>query len=219
MSLSFVSKSVQTAKDDGGFEEKPFESKDGSGDSSSFTGSSLFEQLRSNQEEADAEREEEQRALMRGTVELDEDDKAHLDALDRQRQEKEHEKQKSTQEALAAFRAARADRREAATSATNNHEDEESTSLLTRKRPIPSSAMPKSATTKSTTVAPPIVIRKKKRRATAESNNTNIKAENESTISKIQPEPKESPKDPAAKSAEASLGGLLTGYGSSSDDD
>ena len=115
MSLSFVSKAIQTTTEDGTFEEQPVEHAEETGGASSVTGGGsqqqgLFEQLRHNQEEAEAEREEQQRSLMRGTLALDEDDAAHLEQLHRQRQDAQARQQRQTHADLAAFRAAQADR-------------------------------------------------------------------------------------------------------------
>jgi hypothetical protein len=72
MNLSFVSKTIQTSRDDGGYDEKPVESTEGrSGDGqSSYTTAQkpLFEQLRANQEQEEEEREEFHRSIMRGNT-------------------------------------------------------------------------------------------------------------------------------------------------------
>jgi FAM192A/Fyv6, N-terminal domain len=113
MSLSFVSKSIQTTTEDGSFVEKPVEGStddDGGGASSSGEHRPLFEQLRQNQEQRDAEEEEYQRSMMRGTLALDEEDEAHLVGLRRQREREDMELRQKTDQELAAFRAARLDR-------------------------------------------------------------------------------------------------------------
>ena len=113
MSLSFVSKTVQTSTSDGGFEEKAIESADGAEDTSGKTVQKpLFEQLRHNKDTNDEEREEYQRTLMRGTLALDEEDCAHFSALERQKSETATRVHQETQDGLAAFRAAQADRLE-----------------------------------------------------------------------------------------------------------
>ena len=114
MSLSFVSKSIQTAKDDGGFDETPLASNDPNQDVEGGGGGEdrrpLFEQLRSNREQYDAEHEEQQRSLMRGTLALDDEDAAHLLALQRQAARDEALRDQETSQEVAAFRAARAER-------------------------------------------------------------------------------------------------------------
>jgi len=112
MSLSFVSKAVLTAKEGGdGYEEKPIAAKtgDASGSASSYTTSRpLFEQLRANKEQEELEREEFQKSIMRGTLALDEEDCAHLDAIEKKGQAQRRAIQQQTQTELQAFRAAQA---------------------------------------------------------------------------------------------------------------
>lgn len=128
MSLSFVSKSIQTTTEDGSFVEKPVE---GSTDDGGGTGASagdhrpLFEQLRQNQEQRDAEEEEYQRSMMRGTLALDEEDEAHLISLRRQRERAEMELRQRTDQEMAAFRAARLDRFSTAAAANPPRHDDE----------------------------------------------------------------------------------------------
>lgn len=115
MSLSFVTKAIQTTTADGVFEEKPVAHADDgtAGRSSRSEGGGsggLFAQLRQNQDEAEAERDEFQRSIMRGTLALDEDDAAHLDHLYRQKQAELTAKQQQTEAQIATFRAAQADR-------------------------------------------------------------------------------------------------------------
>jgi FAM192A/Fyv6, N-terminal domain len=98
---------------DGTFEEQPV--SDTSATASSFrsgngggTGIGLFEQLRQNQEKA--AREEFQRSIMRGTLALDDDDAAHLQQIQAQKQAARSVQDQQTGEQLASFRAARAER-------------------------------------------------------------------------------------------------------------
>lgn len=130
MSLSFVSKSIQTARSDGGFEEEEIENSEShDGRRSGITESKpLFEQLRANQEQDEEEREEQQRALMRGTLALDDDDAKHLDNLYQQRQRLEDDRKQRTVSDMASFHAAQADRREKVIN--QQHQQSESTSLL-----------------------------------------------------------------------------------------
>ena len=210
MSLSFVSKSVQTATETGGFEEKPIEPKDGTGSSREgypVDAKPLFEQLRANQAQDEAEREEQERAIMRGTVELNEEDCAHLDALDRKKQEEEAEKHRTTQEALAAFRAAQADKLDAsgAGEVTN-------TERSSRERAPP-------ATTNDATV-PLVLIRRKRRREEGFNAAKEVEEESRKTISLAQQkEVSGVSESDVQKKTDTRLGGLLTGYGSSDDED
>ena len=126
MSLSFVSKSIQTTREDGGYDEKPIENN---GDETLGTSSStssyqrpLFDQLRSNQEQDDAEREENQRNTMRGTLALDEEDAAHLQSIHESKMLMEQNKWNETQKEVDAYRLARANRFESTTTTTTHHQ-------------------------------------------------------------------------------------------------
>lgn len=114
MSLSFVSSTVQKGTEDGGYEETPIEESQHERDAVNKRNAHkpLFEQLRDNQEEEDAKREETQRQMMRGTRALDEDDVAHLESIQQQRSDRERAIQEQTQSELAMFRAAKAMRRQ-----------------------------------------------------------------------------------------------------------
>jgi hypothetical protein len=113
MSLSFVSKAIQTTTEDGAYEETEIIAG-GSASSTGFNISNqpLFEQLRANQEQAEAEREEQQIATVRGTLALDEEDAAHLASLERMRKMEESRKRQQTQLELERFRTAQAERLE-----------------------------------------------------------------------------------------------------------
>jgi FAM192A/Fyv6, N-terminal domain len=183
MSLSFVSKSIQTTTEDGSFVEKPVEGSadDGGGAggaSSSGDNRPLFEQLRQNQEQRDAEEEEYQRSMMRGTLALDEEDEAHLAGLRRQREREEMELRQQTDQELAAFRAARLDRfSTSAAAATNPRLDGEAEGIAVNPLQVDrntdsvatASLLPttKSVTTTAPTVAAkpslPVFIRRRKR--------------------------------------------------------
>lgn len=111
MSLSFVSKSIQTVKDDGEFEEKEVENPTETTGSANLRGSSgLFDQLRKNKEQEEAEQEEFQKSITRGTLALDEDDAAHLDYLESTTRQKRSAMQTETKLALEDFRTAQSDR-------------------------------------------------------------------------------------------------------------
>jgi FAM192A/Fyv6, N-terminal domain len=109
MSLSFVSKSVQTARDDGGYDEKPIENGlEISGTMTTTYQKPLFEQLRDRQEREELEREEEKVRMMRSTLALDEEDAAHLQLIHEQQIQSAYEKQIQTQSEINEFRAAQA---------------------------------------------------------------------------------------------------------------
>ncbi|KAL3810419.1 hypothetical protein ACHAXA_005627 [Cyclostephanos tholiformis] len=69
----------------------------------------LFEQLRANRD-AEQERDEEFQRSIRGTRALDEEDCAHLDAIERRREEKEYVDRSIIEREVALFYAAREDR-------------------------------------------------------------------------------------------------------------
>ena len=196
MSPSFVSKSVQTTTEDGGFVEEAIEGADANDKGSTGVHKPLFEQLRANKEQEEAEREEYQKAMMRGTLALDEEDAAHLESLRRKRQEEQDEVNRRTEEELAAFRAARADRSEESRQA----KEQEETKFIP-----PVVEEPKNAP-KPKLAAPQIRIKRKRRKEEA-----NEESEKKSKTS-----------EPPAKEAtvpQPGLGSLLTGYDSSSDED
>ena len=203
MSLSFVSKSVQTSTEDGGFVEQAIE---GSGNETETTGvhKPLFEQLRDNKEQEEAEREEYQKALMRGTLALDEEDAAHLESLRRRQQEQQDEVQRRTEEELAAFRAARAERSDATAGTVPPAEPADLSQVTTE--PYLSS--------KPKVKAPLITIKRKRRRDEQEIEDDGKKSK-EGTAEETKP-PKAAQVVPQPA---ASLGSLLTGYGSSSDEE
>lgn len=69
----------------------------------------LFEQLRANKD-AEQEKDDEFQRSLRGMRPLDEEDCAHLDAVDRSRVEREHNVKSGIEHEVALFRAAREDR-------------------------------------------------------------------------------------------------------------
>jgi FAM192A/Fyv6, N-terminal domain len=117
MSLSFVTKAIQTTAADGTFEETVVENaEDRTAGSRRHNEHAvgLFDQLRQNQEEAEAARLEFQRSIMRGTLALDEDDVAHLQQLHQQKDVEQMTQLQQTESQLASFRAAQAERQERA---------------------------------------------------------------------------------------------------------
>jgi FAM192A/Fyv6, N-terminal domain len=117
MSLSFVTKAIQTTAADGTFEEKAVDNDDDKKQGTTRGGNTigLFDQLRQNRDEEEMARLEFQRSIMRGTLALDEDDAAHLQELQKQK-EAEHDAQlRYTEMQLASFRASQAERYERST--------------------------------------------------------------------------------------------------------
>jgi FAM192A/Fyv6, N-terminal domain len=126
MSLSFVSSTVQKGTEDGGYEETPIETSQQEREFVNRRNANkpLFEQLRDNQEEEKTKQEELQRQMMRGTRALDEDDVAHLDALEKQKLDRERAIQEQTRSELAMFRAAKAMRQQQNVLDDNDDEEE-----------------------------------------------------------------------------------------------
>jgi FAM192A/Fyv6, N-terminal domain len=222
MSLSFVTKAIQTTTADGVFEEQPVEHDDDgkSGRSNAGSGVGLFEQLRQNKEEEEAERDEFQRNLMRGTLALDEDDAAHLQQLHKQKQAELATKQQQTEMQLASFRAAQADRFE-----RQNEVDQEEVVVPTVFDSTNDIAPQVPKPLKPAFVAPTITIKKRRRRAT-EDNKKPTKKEDDHHKQTSDTKPNQTTESSAIlKECGASTGGsgglssLLAGYSSSSDND
>lgn len=113
MSLNFVSSAVLTSTDGVSHnEEKAVESTEADSvrrQQQAGGHKPLFEQLRSNADAAQEERDAAAKA-MRGTRTLDEEDCAHLDSIERQRMERDAAVRRGVEDEVAAFRAARAER-------------------------------------------------------------------------------------------------------------
>jgi hypothetical protein len=115
MSLSFVSRSIQTQGNGGNYEEERIEGAEADTSAQRINNHQLplFDQLRTNKEREDEEREEQQRSMMRGTLALDEDDAAYLGVLQAERSKAESQKQAELEEQLAFFHAAKMEKMEA----------------------------------------------------------------------------------------------------------
>ena len=113
MSLNFVSSAVLTSTDGVSHnEEKAVESTEADSvrrQQQAGGHRPLFEQLRSNADAAQEERDAAAKA-MRGTRTLDEEDCAHLDSIERRRMERDAAVRRGMEDEVAAFRAARAER-------------------------------------------------------------------------------------------------------------
>ena len=208
MSLSFVSSAVQTGTADGGYEEKAIESKEVQKVNLRNQHKPLFEQLRENQEEEQAKQEEIQREMMRGTRALDEEDVAHLDALEKQREERERAIQMRTQDELAMFRAARVERQQISLQADDDDEEKETEQEASVFFKPKLSDQAQSSNIPSEPSTPKIVVKKRKRRVDSTKEPDTKKKSSET------------PKDTVERKEEPTggLGGLLCGYGSSDDE-
>ena len=117
MSLSFVSSAVLSSTDGISHNEetevssKELDAVRRSNNNNSMNNKPLFEQLRINQLEQDELNAEAERARMRGTLALDEDDVAHLNALSRHKMESELQNRVELEQEMALFRAAKEERR------------------------------------------------------------------------------------------------------------
>ena len=210
MSLSFVASAVQTATADGGFEEKEINKEQVESVNKRNAHKPLFEQLRQNQEEEQAKQEEIQREMMRGTRALDVDDVAHLEALAKQRMEREMLIQQKTQEELLLFRAARVERQQVELG-DKDDENSEGGGLRVAKPLTAARPPPPPTTTKSTPAIPKLVVKKRKRKIELESGNTG----NGDVAKKMAGKDKN--EDLVALGMKP-LGGLLSGYGSSDEE-
>ncbi|GKY94618.1 hypothetical protein MPSEU_000427300 [Mayamaea pseudoterrestris] len=114
----------------------------------------LFDQLRSNKEE-DEDREESQRAMMRGTLALDEDDAAYLMELQREKDRQEALKQKATDLELAAFHAAKM-KQEESNNLLANEMKNEGAARVVYQPPLPT-------TNQATSKLVPTIIRRKRK--------------------------------------------------------
>ena len=111
MSLSFVKSAVLSSSDGISHnEETTIDNKETqAARSRSSTSKPLFEQLKANQD-ADQEREDEFQKSLRGMRPLDEEDCAHLDAIQRGRLEKEENVKMGIEREVAMFNAAKESR-------------------------------------------------------------------------------------------------------------
>lgn len=243
MSLSFVSSAVQIGTSDGGFEETKIENKETEAVNRRNAHKPLFEQLRSNQEEDQEKKDEMQRQIMRSTCALDDEDVAHLDSLERQRSDRERKIQERTKNELDNFRAAKALRQQAALAGNQEEEDVDSDSN-TNPLGVPLTGSGKGdgklGSKAKVSVVPanslPVIKVKKRKRRVNPSNDTsqvdkiaekkrNLELKTDSTKNEDESASlsNETTKTPALPVADLKsgngLGGLLSGYGSSSDED
>jgi len=244
MSLSFVSKSIQKATDDGGFEETPIENGEetgGGGSGVTEAAKPLFDQLREHREREEAEREEFERNVMRGTLALDDDDAAHLDSVLKRRDDQRRQVRDHTATELASFRAAQADRirqQQYQQEEEEESEDDNDGDGVRGGEPPKAADTAFGATTASTTTflkkkaVPAIIVKKKRRRmddnrgnnsgdvAAAKQTKKEKKKEEVGGEGKARKEEGggEEQREPlkAEAPAAAPLGDLLAGYGSSS---
>ena len=200
MSLSFVSKSIQTQDHDGDFKETPVEGSEN--DSIPHERQRpLFDQLRTNKEREEEEREEFQRSIMRGTLALDEDDAAYLGELQRQKANQVVRQQQETELELAAFHAAKMEQEDSKSVINTSKDDYFAPTKPSTEHPV------------RTRVVPPILRKKRKLESDGTIQSTSMAPTHETAKS----EEDESGTGDAV--SVAGLGGLLAGYESDSSGD
>ena len=213
MSLSFVSSAVLSSSDGVSHnEEKTIENREVQAVRARGNNiqKPLFEQLRDNQQKAEDAEAEFQKSIVRGTLALNEEDAAHLDALRKQKEQQQQEKQSRIEQELALFRAAKADRAEGQvvvvveTQEEKEEQPEESKEISppqnsTRKQKRPQQ-MPKIT-----------VLRKRRRQQKEEPKQEDQKASQPPSKSQNDQQQQQQQQD-------SGLGGLLGGYGSDDSD-
>lgn len=224
MNVSFVSSAVQTVTSDGGYEETKIESQESEAVNRRNAHRPLFDQLRANQEEEQARQEEQQREMMRGTLALDEDDVAHLDAIENQRAERDRAIQEQTVSELAAFRAARALRREAALADENDgvrEGDEGGVGETVDLATVPIEPGPVEGpigATKPPEPRPPLIKVKKRKRRTSPDGDESATVERKDASKSASEVADQTDKSTSEKGQTSKAGGglddLLCGYGS-----
>ena len=232
-----MSSAVQTGTSAGGFEETPIESKESDAVNRRNAHKPLFEQLRVNQEDDQEKKDEMQREIMLNTCALDDEDVAHLDSIERQRTDREQKIQERTLNELDNFRAAKALRQQAALvgdyeDGNDIGDDEQGTVTdATREIGVKTLGVKEKVAHKPALSLPVIKVKKRKRRINptdTKANNimhTKQKATSKSEVKKI--EANETTSKMATemlslvvkKNDSGGLGSLLSGYGSSSDED
>jgi len=248
MSLSFVSSAVLSSTDGVSHnEEKTIESKEVTQLRLKNSGvRPLFEQLRSNQESEQEKHDEIAKEMRMGMRPLDEEDCAHLDAMEQIRMERERMVKQGIEEELAFFRAAKAEKAIAMENQLNQPNQETNEQLP--EEPLESKISPQSNTI--TAVVPRIVGKRKKRKQktksisnspenvskhqrTSDDQNTRNNQQNPTknkteetqsinkeiitTMDKTKLHEDNSDTDDDNEAHTGSLGGLLGGYGSESD--
>lgn len=142
MSLSFVKSAVLSSTDGISHnEEISIDNNEtqslraGSGGSGNGAHKPLFEQLRANRDQQQ-ERDDEFQRSIRGARALDEEDCAHLEAVECMRMEKEHDARSTVEREVELFRAAREDRSLTQTmvGVDDNEDDDNRESIIKRSR-------------------------------------------------------------------------------------
>lgn len=179
----------------------------------------LFEQLRANKEAEQEAQDEFQRSL-RGTRMLDDEDCAHLDAVERVREERDREVKSGIEREVALFRARREDRA-MVQSVLDEGEEADDVKESSARESVPKKEIKK-------TIVPKFIVKKKKRRQDDESNEDEkpVKsAKRDDTAAPTGDEKQNNDGEPSSKTSNESkpenVGGILGlgDYGSDSDSD
>ena len=227
MSLSFVKSAVLSSTDGISHNEETTidntETQSVRNNAASAGHKPLFEQLRANKD-ADQEKDDEFQRSLRGMRPLDEEDCAHLDAVDRVRDEREYAAKTAVEREVALFRAAREDRGLTQTVMMDDNEkddwDGENSKITAEKQPIV-------AKKENKQIVPKFTIKKKRKRiqTSGDDNDTSTKVATEKKkADKIATNETETKKKPDGNASECDSdnneGGGLLGlgcYGSDSD--
>jgi len=221
MSLNFVSSAVLSSTDGISHnEEKPIESAEAERARRSGIGTSkpLFEQLQYNRDKAQEQYDEVTKS-MRGTRTLDDEDCAHLDLIEEAKAERERQIQRSIDEEVAQFRAARADR-SVLGSSLNDEVGIDSNEEITKGTEKVTILAPETDTTSHAPKrkAPIIFVKKRRRQDCLENKSTkliNVSCAEQKITNSV-------PNDENHKTkvkTTSSLGGLLGCYGSDEESD
>ena len=213
MSLSFVSSAVLSSSDGVSHnEEKTIENREVQAvRARGNLQKPLFEQLRDNQQKAEDAEAEFQKSIVRGTLALNEEDAAHLDALRKQKEQQQQEKQSRIEQELALFRAAKADRAEGQVVVVETQEEEEQEQPEESKEISP----PQNSTRKQKRPQPMpkiTVVRKRRRQQKEEPKQEDQKASQPPSKSQNDQQQQQQ------QQQDSGLGGLLGGYGSDDSD-
>mmetsp|Transcript_18400 Transcript_18400/g.26111 ORF Transcript_18400/g.26111 Transcript_18400/m.26111 type:complete len:241 (-) Transcript_18400:453-1175(-) len=184
MSLSFVKSAVLSSTDGISHNEETTlhnseaTSLRNSSSANSASHRPLFEQLRANKELQDAKDDEFQKSI-RGMQALDEEDVAHLDAVEEQRREVEGRVKSGIEREVALFHAAREDRGLVQTvlqeDQGDDHDDDDGdkSKSIGGETAVISAAAAGAVPPGKKQIVPKFTIKKKRKRVDAESNNSN----------------------------------------------
>jgi len=208
MSLSFVKSAVLSSSDGVSHnEEVAVESSEATALRNRGETKSLFAQLQENKD-LEAEAEEERRKEMREAMLLNEEDCAHLDAIDNAKRERRKAQKKMEEEEIALFRAAKSYMevgKEESDLSKSTAVDESNEALIDHRK-VPDK--------KPTMLVPVILGKRRKKTNVEEGKSEDVKKVKTLKQSKMD-EPKE--EEAAENNSVSGLDGLLGGYGSNSD--